>query len=143
MSKVLSAAFHRLDQWARPLPVGSRLQMVRYNAFNADCSVGKWPRALTARRNLAFMLSMALVVHTIRRISTSKPRNGTISAHALVHNRVIAGYLASHLVEKSANASNAACSVGAEHWCTTSQLQVLLKRALRASDWEEVFAGEE
>src|SRR5205823_14817702 len=24
--------------------------------------------------------------HTMRRISTSKPRNGTISAHALVHN---------------------------------------------------------
>src|SRR5687768_4604054 len=113
MSNAFKAAFHRLDQRARPLPVGSRLQMVRYNTFNADCSVGKWPLALTARRNRAFMLSMALVVQTIRRISTSKPRNGTISAHALVHNRVMAGYFASHLVEKSANASRAACSVGA------------------------------
>jgi hypothetical protein len=51
---------------------------------------------------------MALVVHTIRRISTSKARKGTISAQALVHNRVMAGYLASHVVEKSANASRAA-----------------------------------
>src|SRR5439155_12851567 len=112
MSKAFRAAFQRLDQRARPLPVGSRLQMVRYNTFNADCSVGKWPRALTARRNRALRDSMALVVHTIRRISTSNPRNGTISAQALV-NRTIAGYLASHLVENSANASRAACSVGA------------------------------
>src|SRR5688572_3887858 len=98
MSNAFNAAFQRLDQRARPLPVGSRLQMVRYNTFNADCSVGKWPRALTARRNLALMDSMALVVHTIRRISTSKPRNGTISAHALVHNRVMAGYLRYHVL---------------------------------------------
>src|SRR5262249_19875694 len=113
MSKAFKAAFHRLDHRARPLPVGSRLQMVRYNTFNADCSVGKWPRALTARRNRALRLSMALVVHTIRRISTSEPREGTIFAQALVHNRTIAGYLASHLAENSANASNAACPVGA------------------------------
>jgi hypothetical protein len=46
----------------------------------------------------------------MRRISTSKARNGTISAQALVHNRTIAGYLPSHLVENSANASSAACS---------------------------------
>src|SRR5215510_13918006 len=101
MSKAPSAAFHRLDQRARPLPVGSRLQMVRYNTFNADCSVGKWPRALTARRNLALMLSMALVEHTMRRISTSKPRNGTVSAQALVHSRTMAGYLASHFALNS------------------------------------------
>src|SRR3954470_16091831 len=29
-------------------------------------------------------------------VSTSKPRNGTISAHALVHSRTMAGYLVSH-----------------------------------------------
>jgi hypothetical protein len=51
---------------------------------------------------------MALVEHTIRRISTSKARNGTISAQAMVHNLVIAGYLRSQLVENSANASRAA-----------------------------------
>src|SRR2546429_3528341 len=113
MSNALSAAFQRLDQRARPLPVGSRLQMVRYNTFNADCSVGKWPRALTARRNRALRDSMALVLQTMRRISTSKPRKGTISAQALVHNRTMAGYLASHLAENSANASRAADSVGA------------------------------
>src|SRR4051794_6315008 len=113
MSKGLSAAFQRLDQRGPPLPGGARLQMVRDSTFNADASLGKCPRALTARRNLALMLSMALVLHTIRRISTSKARNGTISAHAFVHNRTIAGYLASHLVENSANASRAACSVRA------------------------------
>src|SRR5919206_1454390 len=103
MSNAFSAAFQRLDQRARPLPVGSRLQMVRYNTFNEACSLGKWPRALTARRNLALRLSMALVEHTMRRISTSKARNGTISAHALVHNRTMAGYLACHVAENSAN----------------------------------------
>src|SRR5205085_8912748 len=61
MSKAPRAAFQRLDQRVRPLPVGSRLQMVRYNTFNADCSVGKWSRALTARRNRALMDSIALV----------------------------------------------------------------------------------
>src|SRR5438477_3259234 len=40
---------------------GVELQTVRYNTFNADCSVGKWPRALTARRNRALSDSMALV----------------------------------------------------------------------------------
>src|SRR2546421_11074748 len=34
-------------------------------------SVGKWPRALTARRNRALSDSMALVLQTMRRISTS------------------------------------------------------------------------
>src|ERR671939_180312 len=113
MSKAFNAAFQRLDQRARPLPVGSRLQIARYNTFNADSSLGKWPRALTARRSRALRLSMALVEHTMRRISTSKARNGTISGQALVHNLTIAGYLRSHLLENSANASSAACSEGA------------------------------
>lgn len=38
--------------------------------------------ARTALRMRAFTDSIALVVHTIRRISRSKPRNGTNSAHA-------------------------------------------------------------
>src|SRR5689334_7371092 len=105
MSNAFNAAFQRLDQRARPLPVGSRLVMVRYRIFNADCSVGKWPRALTARRNRALRLSIALVVHTILRISMSKARNGTNSDQALVRKRTIAGYLRSHFVENSANAS--------------------------------------
>src|SRR6266480_4505549 len=113
MSKALRAAFVRLDQRALPQPVGSRLQMARYNTFNAACSLGKWPRALTARRRRALRLSMALVEHMIRRISTSKARNGTISGQALVHNLTIAGYLRSHLELNSANASRAACSDGA------------------------------
>src|SRR5438067_13774298 len=104
MSKALSAAFQRLVQRVLPRPVGSRLQMVRYNTFNADCSVGKWPRALTARRNRALRDSMALVLHTMRRISTSKPRKGTISAQALVHSRTMAGYLRSHFALNSAKA---------------------------------------
>jgi hypothetical protein len=95
------------------LPVGSRLQTVRYNTFNADCSLGKWPRALTERRNRALRDSMALVLHTMRRISWSNWRKGVNSAQALVHSRIIAGYLRSHLAENSANASSAACSDGA------------------------------
>src|SRR5205807_10272776 len=66
MSKAFNAAFHRLDQRARPRPVGSRLVMARYNTFNAACSVGKWPRALTARRSRALRDSMALVLQTMR-----------------------------------------------------------------------------
>ena len=56
---------------------------------------------------------MALVVQMILRISGSKARNGTISAQALVHSRMIAGYLRSHLLLNSANASRAACSQAA------------------------------
>src|SRR5690349_6331422 len=113
MSKAFNAAFHRLDQRARPRPVGSRLRMARYSTFNAAWSLGKWPRALTARRSRALRLSMALVEQMMRRISTSKARNGTISAHELVQSRTMAGYLASQRVENSAKASRAAASVGA------------------------------
>jgi len=82
MSNAFRAAFHRLDQRARPLPVGSRLVTTRYRTLRAAASLGKWPRALTARRNLAFRLSIALVEQTILRISVSKsllqndPRRG-------------------------------------------------------------------
>jgi hypothetical protein len=47
------------------------------------------------------------------RISVSNARNGTISAHALVHNRMIAGYFFSQMPANSANRSRAACSVAA------------------------------
>src|SRR2546423_12128218 len=113
MSKALRAAFQRLVRRVLPRPVGSRLQMARYNTFNADCSLGKCPRALTARRRRALRLSMALVLQMIRRISTSKARNGTISGQALVHSLTIAGYLRSHLELNSANPSRAARSLGA------------------------------
>jgi hypothetical protein len=55
MSKALRAAFHRLVHRLRPLPVGSRLMIARYRHLRAACSVGKWPRALTARRSRALM----------------------------------------------------------------------------------------
>src|SRR5919205_32857 len=104
MSEEVYAALPRLGQRAGALAAGSRLQMAKYSTFTAACSVGKWPRALTARRSRALRLTMALVLQTMRRISTSKARNGTISAPALVHNRTIAGYLRSHVAENSANA---------------------------------------
>jgi hypothetical protein len=53
---------------------------------------------------------MALVEHTILRISRSNCRNGTNSGQAFVHNRMMAGYLRSHLPENSAKPSSAACS---------------------------------
>jgi hypothetical protein len=75
--------------------------------------VGKWPRALTARRMRAFTLSIAFVVEMTVRIEVSKARNGTNSAQALVQSRTIAGYLRSHFCANSANASSAAASEGA------------------------------
>ena len=50
------------------------------------------PRALTARRILAFTDSMAFVVQTMRRISVSSRRNGVNSSHSFSRSRTIAGY---------------------------------------------------
>ncbi len=61
----------------------------------------------------AFTDSIALVVHTIRRISRSKPRNGTNSAHAFSHSRMIAGYLALQAWANSRNSSSASATVAA------------------------------
>lgn len=52
--------------------------------------------------------SMALVVHTTRRISVSNGRNGTNSAQAFSQSRTIAGYLAPHSSWNSRNRSSAA-----------------------------------
>jgi len=54
-----------------------------------------------------------LVVQISVRISVSKRRNGTNSAHALSRSLTIAGYLPSHCPLNSANASSAADSDGA------------------------------
>ena len=91
MSNAFRAAFHRLVHLLRPFPVGSRLLIARYRHFMAACSVGKWPRAFTARRSLALMDSIALVVQMTVLISRSNCRNGTNSAHAFSHSRIIAG----------------------------------------------------
>ena len=69
MSKAFKAAFQRLVQRRRPRPVGSKLTTVKYRCLRAACSLGKWPRALTERRNRAFNDSMALVVAITVRIS--------------------------------------------------------------------------
>ena len=91
MSKAFSAAFHRFVQRLRPFPVGSRLMIARYRHFMAACSVGKWPRAFTALLSLALMDSMAFVVQMTVLISRSNARNGTNSAHAFSHSRIMAG----------------------------------------------------
>ncbi|TWJ22428.1 phage integrase family protein [Micromonospora endolithica] len=44
------AGFQRIVHRVLPAPVGSRDRVTRYRHFNAACSLGKWPRALTARR---------------------------------------------------------------------------------------------
>src|SRR5439155_19557077 len=110
ISKAFRAAFHRLVQRARPRPVGSRLMIARYRHFRAACSVGKWPRAFTARRSRALIDSIAFVVQITVLISRSKARNGTNSAHAFSHSRMIAGYRFSHFPENSANQSSASAS---------------------------------
>ena len=91
MSKAFRAAFHRLVHRLRPFPVGSRLMIARYRHFRAACSVGKWPRAFTARRSRALIDSIAFVVQMTVLISRSNRRNGTNSAHAFSHSRMMAG----------------------------------------------------
>src|SRR5207247_8206581 len=107
MSKALRAAFHRLVQRLLPFPVGSRLMIARYRHLRAACSVGKWPRALTALRSRALIDSIAFVVQMTVLISRSKARNGTNSAQAFSHSRMMAGERFSHLPEHSANRSRA------------------------------------
>ena len=46
----LRAGFHLTAHRARPFPVGSRERVTRYRHLSAACSVGKCPRARTARR---------------------------------------------------------------------------------------------
>ena len=91
MSKAFRAAFHRLVHRLRPFPVGSRLMTARYRHLRAACSVGKWPRAFTARRSRALMDSIAFVVQITVLISRSNCRNGTNSAQAFSQSRIIAG----------------------------------------------------
>ena len=67
MSKAFRAAFHRLVQRWRPRPVGSRLMIARYRHFRAACSVGKWPRAFTARRSRALIDSMVILSFRVSR----------------------------------------------------------------------------
>jgi hypothetical protein len=50
IANALSASFQRIVHRVWPVPVGSRDLVTRYRHFNADCSVGKWPLARTARR---------------------------------------------------------------------------------------------
>ena len=66
--------------------------------------MGKWPRALTALRIRALMLSMAFVVQTTVRILLSNCRNGTNSGHADSQSLMIAGY---RLPQASVNSTNA------------------------------------
>ncbi len=71
MAKAFKAGFHLVTHRACPRPLGSRDRTTRYRVLVAACSVGKCPLALTARRNLAFRLSIALVEHKTVRLSTS------------------------------------------------------------------------
>ena len=70
MANAFSAGFHRATYFTCPLPVGSSDLTVRYRRFNAACSLGKWPRARTERRNRALRLSIAFVEQMTLRIST-------------------------------------------------------------------------
>src|SRR6266545_4019243 len=85
-----------------------RLERMARSDLFFTIAVDDLPR--TARRRRALTDSIAFVVHTTVRISTSKARNGTNSAHASVHSRMIAGYQRSHLSENSAKRSDAAWS---------------------------------
>ena len=84
----------------------------RYRHLRAACSVGKWPRAFTARRSRALIDSIAFVVEMTVLISRSKDRKGTNSATCFSHSRIIAG-TAFPLPENSANRSSASASEAA------------------------------
>lgn len=71
IEKALIAGFHRIIHRALPRPVGSSDLVTRYRHSGAAASLGKWPRALIARRNRAFRLSLLLVVASTRRTSMS------------------------------------------------------------------------
>jgi hypothetical protein len=90
MSKAFKAAFHLFVHRFRPRLVGSRLLITRYRHFNATASVGKWPRAFTARRSRVLVDSIALVVQITVCISRSNCRKGTNSAYAFSQSGIIA-----------------------------------------------------
>ncbi len=113
MAKAFNAGFQRIVHRVLPVPVGSRDRVTRYRHFSAACSLGKCPRALTARRMRALTDSIALVVQTMRRISVSKRRNGVNSSYAFSQSRTIAGYFLPHASTNSANRSSAASSAAA------------------------------
>ena len=50
MANAFRAGFHLVIHRARPLPVGSSDLVTRYRHLRAAWSLGKWPRARTARR---------------------------------------------------------------------------------------------
>src|SRR5919108_1277765 len=60
--------------------------------LGAACSVGKWPRALTARRGRASRPSRALVVQTTVPLSRSKRKNGTNFSPGVPPRRTSAGW---------------------------------------------------
>lgn len=72
LSKALSAPFQHWVQRARPLPVGLSALTAMWTHLSADCSLGRWPRALTALRMRVLTESVAFVVQITRRISRSK-----------------------------------------------------------------------
>ena len=77
----------------------------------ADWVLGKWPRALTARRYLALRDSMALVEQMTLRTPASWSRKGTNSLQAFRHSRIIAGYFLPHAWSRASSAARAAFSL--------------------------------
>ena len=61
MANAFKAGFHRMAHRVCPVHLGSSDRTTRYRVFMADCSLGKCPRARTARRNRALSDSIALV----------------------------------------------------------------------------------
>jgi hypothetical protein len=106
--------------------------------FSAACSVGKWPRAFTARRIRALMLSIALVVQITVRISLSNCRNGTNSAHALVQSPMMAGYRFSHLPANSAGPARCLARRGIDGLEVLGDLRPVLPRGIAEAVAQQV-----
>jgi hypothetical protein len=67
MANAFSAGFHRFIHRFLAVPVGSRERVMRYRHLRAAWSVGKWPRARTALRNLALRDSLEALLSSGRR----------------------------------------------------------------------------
>ena len=68
------------------------LRSARNTGLAAARSLGKWPRARTARRAVEFRLPIALAAWTARRIAAGNAKDGTTRSHAARQLLAMAGY---------------------------------------------------
>jgi hypothetical protein len=68
MASVFNAFFHPVVLPVTLVRFGLGLRMTRYSTLSAACSLGKWPRARTARRMRALRLSIVILSFPCQRV---------------------------------------------------------------------------